>query len=54
VTVLGRPARVLHVDPWHVTIRVPAGRPASAGYIFVHTTGGYSSRNYAAGFHYGY
>lgn len=53
VTVTGKSARVLSRDPWHLTVKVPRNAPKAKGYIVVHTTGGASSKNYAAEFHYG-
>lgn len=54
VTVDGKTAKVVSRDPWHLTIKVPANKPGTEGYVVVHTTGGTSSKNYAAEFHYGH
>jgi hypothetical protein len=52
VTVNGKTARVLSADPWHLKIRVPSNTAGSNGYIVVRTSGGSSSKNYAAQFQY--
>lgn len=52
VLIYGRPARILHCDPWRLTIVSPPAAPGTKGYVVVRTTGGVSNRTYAAEFHY--